>query len=458
MHSILSHIIEKKRNDLREQKRKLPINELKKELSKNKSVSNFRDKLIETSSSYISIIAEIKLASPTIPFLGSESEIVQRAITYEKAGVDGLSIITEKHYFKGSTAFIPQLKSKIPIPILQKDFVVDPYQIYEAKAIGSDAILLIARIVEKDTLQKFVRLSLTLGIEPVVEINDKEDLEKAVSTDTSFIAVNARDLRTFTVDVSKACRLLKKIPDTFIKLGFSGISSSDEVRKYKTSGVKGVLVGTKLMKALNADNFIKSLRNMNDIKVKICGIQTVEAAFGAIDAGSDYLGFSFVPTSKRYIEPEKALKIIEKIRGKIKIVGVFQNEDIKIVRKIAALLNLDYVQLHGHEDSGYVKRLKYRVIKVIASSDEITRYDVDYFLFDRVQQGKGEMVGVDMARTVSDALPIFFAGGLSPQNVASVVKKVKPFAVDVAGGVETNGIKDFEKMREFIKNVKGALL
>src|SRR3989339_2009578 len=108
---------------------------------------------------YIAIIAEIKLASPTNPSLGSESDIIQRAIAYEKVGADAISFITEKHYFKGSTIFISQLKTRVNITILQKDFVIDPYQIYEAKMIGSDAILLIARLVDKDVLKDFVTIS-----------------------------------------------------------------------------------------------------------------------------------------------------------------------------------------------------------------------------------------------------------------------------------------------------------
>ncbi len=262
MHNILLRIIEKKKEDLYEQKNMLSVDDLKRKVIANKPLSNFKNGLLEAKHTNIALIAEIKLASPTESFLGSEDDIMQRAIAYEKGGADVISFITEKHYFKGKTTSIPQLKTKVNLPILQKDFVIDPYQIYEAKTIGSDAILLIARLVEKDVLKDFVTISQDIGIEPVVEINDEEDLEKALATNTSIIAVNARDLRTFHVDVDVACRLMKTIPNTFIKLGFSGINSPVEVQKYKKAGANGVLVGTSLMKAKQIEEFITLLKDI----------------------------------------------------------------------------------------------------------------------------------------------------------------------------------------------------
>ena len=181
----------------------------------------------------VAILAEIKLASPTAVRLGSKREILNRAITYEKAGVSAISVITEPHYFKGDVHFIPRIKRVTHLPVLQKDFIIDPFQVYEAKMIGSDALLFIARIVRTSQLRKLVSLAQTLGVEPVVEINDEEDLKKALRTTTKIIAVNARDLRTFVVNVDRACEVMRKIPDRYIKLGFSGVHSSVEIKKYK---------------------------------------------------------------------------------------------------------------------------------------------------------------------------------------------------------------------------------
>jgi indole-3-glycerol phosphate synthase len=256
MHNILQEIIENKKKEIGNKKE----SKISFEASSKPSVAGslFKKNILDAKG--IAIIAEIKLASPAHPDLGSEKEIFERAKAYERAGANAISFITEKNYFKGDVKFVPELKKTVSLPILQKDFVIDESQIHEAKEIGSDALLLIVRYLDQEALQKFVDLCLRLGIEPVVEINDDADLEKAVATNTNSIAVNARNLEDFTLDVDKACRLLKKIPDRFIKLGFSGIHSAKEVQQYQDAGARAVLVGTELMKAGNVKEFLTSLR------------------------------------------------------------------------------------------------------------------------------------------------------------------------------------------------------
>jgi indole-3-glycerol phosphate synthase len=216
-------------------------------------------KIFQNGNNKIKLITELKFASPTNPQIGKQEELLERAKLYENSGADAISIITEKHFFKGDLSFISKVKETISLPILQKDFIIDPQQIYEAKEIGSDALLLIARIISGLELKNFVSLCLLLGIEPVVEINSEEDLEKALTTEAKIIAVNARDLETFEIDISKACKLIKKIPDTLIKLGFSGVTGVKEILLYKEADAVGVLVGTSLMKTKNIYSFINGL-------------------------------------------------------------------------------------------------------------------------------------------------------------------------------------------------------
>lgn len=208
----------------------------------------------------VAIIGEIKFASPTHPRLGSPSQLLPRAKAYKEAGVDAISIITEKHFFKGDISYVSAVKKHVTMPVLQKDFVISEDQIYEARAHGADALLFIARLVSEAKLQAFVKLAIKLGIEPVVEVFDEKDLKRAITTKTLFIAVNARDLDTFIVDVEKACELLQKIPLKFIRLGFSGVASKKEVVAYKKAGVEAVLVGTRLMKAKDIKGFLGGLQ------------------------------------------------------------------------------------------------------------------------------------------------------------------------------------------------------
>lgn len=244
MHNTIQKIITQKKKDLKEQKHP----------------SLFKDAIAQGSKQGVAIIAELKFATPTNPALGPPSGLIRRAVVYQQAGVNAISVITEKHFFKGDITFISKVKKKVNLPILQKDFVIDEYQIYEAKMAGADALLLIARIVSKIKLQQFVLLAQQLGIEPIVEVHNDVDLKKTVATKTLFVAVNARDLDTFIVDVEKARELMKKIPDKFIKLGFSGIHSKIEVQNYANAGAKGVLVGTSLMRAKNINEFLGGLR------------------------------------------------------------------------------------------------------------------------------------------------------------------------------------------------------
>lgn len=216
-------------------------------------------------------------------------------------------------------------------------------------------------------------------------------------------------------------------------------------------------------------------------KVKICGIRSFEDAKHAIDAGADFLGFNFISNSKRYIEPQKAEKIISKLiiaNGQltVKFVGVFQNHPVKEINEITDFLGLDFVQLHGEEDGEYMKEIKANIIKKLVIPTVVGGFfltelkeqvsgkrfrtsrndNIKYFLLDRAMQGEGEMVNLDRANEIAKQFPIFFAGGLAPDNVASVVASVAPFAVDVAGGIETDGEIDYEKMKLFISNAKGV--
>ena len=205
------------------------------------------------------IIAEIKLASPNENHLGDKDDIEDRVKQYQQAEVDAISVVTEKYFFKGDLSYIQKIKDATSLPILQKDFIIDEYQIYEAKIYQVDAILLIAKILSARSLTAFVNLAKKIGLEPVVEINNDDDFKKALATKTDIIAVNARDLDTFKVDIDKACSLIKKIPRKFIKLGFSGVKGREDVDKYRNAGVDGVLIGTSLMKAKNISEYLEGI-------------------------------------------------------------------------------------------------------------------------------------------------------------------------------------------------------
>ncbi|MBI2597260.1 indole-3-glycerol-phosphate synthase [Candidatus Daviesbacteria bacterium] len=244
MHKILKEILTKTQADIRKFKQ---------------SVNTFSKALTNPKSGSTAIIAEIKLASPTAKNLGQPAKVKDKAKEYELAGADCISVVVEKHFFHGDPKFIKEIKQTVSLPVLCKDFIIDSYQVYQVKQLGADAILLVARIVSEKQLVTLVNLAKEIGIESVVEINSQGDFEKTLKTNTQIIAVNARNLDTFEVNIDKACQLLKIIPNTFIKLGFSGIITREDVLKYQKAGVNGVLIGTSLMKTKNIDEYLKGI-------------------------------------------------------------------------------------------------------------------------------------------------------------------------------------------------------
>lgn len=203
---------------------------------------------------------------------------------------------------------------------------------------------------------------------------------------------------------------------------------------------------------------------MGETKVKICGIQEIVSAHAAIDYGVDFLGFVFVPKHRYFITPDDAKKIIVSL-GKLSIgfVGVFINENRKKVNQISQYCGLTHVQLHGNESPQYCKQISNQVIKTLAikNSDtteeiinQLRSYTVPFFLLDRFNQGEGKRIRYDLGAEIASKYPIFFAGGINPDNVKETIKAVRPFAIDVASGVETNGIKDPIKIRNLITSVK----
>lgn len=200
-------------------------------------------------------------------------------------------------------------------------------------------------------------------------------------------------------------------------------------------------------------------------RVKICGIRTIKAAEAAVEAGADFLGFNFVPSSKRYITPSVAKDSIDEVRGGVKIVGVFKDQPIQEVNALVRRLALDYVQLHGEEIPSYCDQVLTETIKAFSlpsdfDSNEtiqtMKQYSVMYYMVDRKKQGEGAMLDLLKVHILARLFPLFFAGGLTLKNVAEVVRAAQPYAVDVASGIETEGKEDVEKIRAFIKEAKGV--
>lgn len=263
--NILGQIVENKKKEIEDFKKEISVEEMKRKIQNKKS--SFANVFDERK---LGIIAEIKIKSPSGGDLieevrfKTEDRIIRIAKNlakeYTDAGADAISIVTDAKYFGGNLLMVQDACSVTSIPIFQKDFVIDEIQIYSSKLLGASALLLIGRILAQEELTKFVDLCFEIGLEPIVEIYNEQDLEKALATRVKFIGVNARNLSTFKIDIEKACTIMRSISSERFIIGFSGIKTKEEAEKYKSAGVKAILVGTNLLKVNDKKKFIESLK------------------------------------------------------------------------------------------------------------------------------------------------------------------------------------------------------
>jgi len=207
----------------------------------------------------IAVIAEIKRASPSVGVIKEDIDLHQIARAYQTGGACAISVLTETHFFKGDLSTLHLIKGETSLPVLQKDFILDPFQIYEGRVSGADAVLLIAAILDRETLRDFVNLARKLQMTPLVEIHNEDDLDKISSLDLSLIGINNRDLRTFNVDLRTTLSLKKKIPSGTRVISESGIKGSQDVRLLREAGIDGILVGEILMRSSDPASKIREL-------------------------------------------------------------------------------------------------------------------------------------------------------------------------------------------------------
>lgn len=206
----------------------------------------------------INIIAEVKKASPSKGIIKEDFNPVEIAKSYERGGAAAISVLTDVEFFKGSPLYLKEIVETVKIPVLRKDFIIDEFQIYAAKALGASSFLLIVAILDDETLKNFISLGRTLGMEPLVETHSREEVERAIRADAEIIGVNNRDLKTFTVSLSTTENLLPIIKDAGkICITESGIKNKDDIKYLKEKGVDGFLIGETLMRSENPERLLR---------------------------------------------------------------------------------------------------------------------------------------------------------------------------------------------------------
>lgn len=461
----------------------------------------------------LSLMAEIKRASPSKGIISLSTCAPAQARTYAKAGASTISVLTEPEWFKGSIDDLRAVRQSLEgMPnrpaVLRKEFIFDEYQILEARLAGADTVLLIVKMLEQAQLKKLYDYSRSLGMEPLVEVNNVEEMKIAVNLGSQVIGVNNRNLVNFEVDMDTTSRLMNLVPKETIVCALSGITGPQDVEPYAQNGVGAVLVGEALMRASDTADFIARLLGgstpskssaTSSPLVKICGTRSVEAAKAAIEAGADLIGMILAPGLKRTVSADTALAISEAVHqtrkpsvtkatqeasksasdffehassnhisypGRALIVGVFRNQPLEYVLEQQQLLNLDIVQLHGQEPIEWAKLIPVPVIKAFGPKDigiGVRGYHA-LPLLDAGSGGTGtqlDLSEVKEALSKDDGIRVIFAGGLNPDNVQKALDGLGEYrarvqAVDVSSGVEEDGQQSLEKIRAFVKAAKGA--
>ncbi|MDB2534658.1 indole-3-glycerol phosphate synthase TrpC [Gammaproteobacteria bacterium] len=244
--TILNDIVENTRAKLESKKAELPLAEIISKLNElNLPKGAFKESLLNKDQA---IIAEIKKASPSAGIISEDFDPIKKAKEYEDFGASALSILTEEDFFQGSSEYLKEVKAKTSLPILRKDFMIDEYQIYEAKLIGADCILLIASVLSDDEIQSFVDLAESLELDYLIEVHDLNELERVKNFSNAMIGVNNRNLKTFDVDLNNSINLKNAFNSNNLFVAESGIKSQDDIDTLKAHDIHVFLIGESLMK------------------------------------------------------------------------------------------------------------------------------------------------------------------------------------------------------------------
>lgn len=458
----------------------------------------------------VALMAEIKRGSPSKGIFALEINAPVQAHKYALAGASVISVLTEPEWFKGSIddlRAVRQVLNGMPNrpAILRKEFIFDEYQILEGRLAGADTVLLIVKMLDDELLKRLYDYSVSLGMEPVVEVQNAPEMERALKLGSKVIGVNNRNLESFEVDMKTTSRLRSMVPESTIICALSGINSHDDVLDCKKDGVNAVLVGEAIMRAPDATEFISQLcagipaptkkGASQSLFVKICGTRSPEAATEAVENGADFVGVCLVPGAKRCISHETALAISKAVHSytgsipsateaavppkgatdffaaaqgrlagkKPRLVGIFQNQPLSEVLEKQKTYDLDLVQLHGDEPLEWANLIPVPVIRAFKPGHPGIGAR-GYHTIPLLDSGAGSGKLIDVSK-VEDALRrdpelrVFLAGGLNPDNVADAVTALgdlssRVLGVDVSSGVEEDGKQSLPKITAFIKNSK----
>ncbi|WP_158784944.1 bifunctional indole-3-glycerol-phosphate synthase TrpC/phosphoribosylanthranilate isomerase TrpF [Pantoea sp. BAV 3049] len=400
-------------------------------------------------------ILECKKASPSKGLIREDFDPATIAGVYRHYA-SAVSVLTDEKYFQGSFDFLPIVSAAITQPVLCKDFIIDPYQIYLARFYQADAILLMLSVLNDEQYRQLSAVAHSLNMGVLTEVISDEELERATALGAKVIGINNRDLRDLSIDLDRTRRLAPKVSHGVTVISESGINSYAQVREL-SHFANGFLIGSALM---SEDDLAAAVRRVIIGDNKVCGLFRPEDARSALEAGAIYGGLIFAEGSPRKVSIEQARTI--QAAAALKYVGVFRNNAISDIVTTAQALNLLVVQLHGDEDQAFVAELRsllpaeVKIWKAFSIKGALPARDwphVDRYVFDNGNGGSGKRF--DWSLLSGQQLDnVLLAGGLGADNCVEAAQ-LGCAGLDFNSGVESApGIKDASKIASVFQTLK----
>ena len=480
--SVLDELLAASRVRARRDARLVPLRELRREVASMPPARRF-----EAAIRYgdrLALIAEVKRASPSQGLFNNVGAVRALAQAYLDGGATALSVLTEPTRFGGSDLDLREI-SGLGLPVLRKDFTIGEYQVWQARAIGADAVLLIARALPGDELRRLIETAGDAGLDALVEVDDEAGLERAMGADATLIGVNARDLASLQVDLTRGLRLLERARESGATLiAESGLATAADLRRVGAAGARGALIGTSLLRSADPAAATRELTSgappiaataipaaPRRAAVKVCGTRSEAGVRAAVTAGADMAGFVVASGARRAIAPEQAGELARGLNGGPRPVLVFRRPTQREVEGAIKASGITSVQISGFEQppawlaeiSAGAERIGVihapsGVRQAVATAEAWYAAGASRVLLEGASTadggGSGRATSLSMARRVNRILPAGIAGGLTVSNVASAVGAARPAYVDVSSGLERDGQPDVQRIRAFVRNAR----
>jgi tryptophan synthase beta subunit len=480
--NVLDQLLAASRVRARRDARLVPLRELRREVASMPPARRF-----EAAIRYgdrLAVIAEVKRASPSGGSFDRAADVRALAQAYRAGGATAISILTEPTRFGGSDHDLREVAG-LGLPVLRKDFTVSAYQVWQARAIGADAVLLIARALPGEELARLLAAAAEAGLDALVEVHDDSELERALATDATFIGVNARDLATLEVDIERGLRLLEQARQSGATLiAESGLASAEDLQRVGAAGARGALVGTSLLRSGDPAAATLKLASGAPLlavtpipaaplraEVKVCGMRSEAAVRAAVAAGADMAGFVVASGARRAVAPVRVAELGRHLNGGPQPVLVFRRPTRAEVDEAIAGSGISNVQISGFDEppawlaelSAGTERIGVihatgAVREALTSAEAWYAAGATRVLLEGASAvdggGSGRAAPLSMARRLNRILPLGVAGGLTPANVARVVRTARPAYVDASTGLERAGQSEPKRIRAFVRNAR----